>query len=189
MIFPTGLGELIQESWNRYNPLAKRPPSVPPTMRMVTPPMELPEAIKIRKLSEALQQAAEATTPARTVGQAMSAPVTTIDPEATVAVALELMASQRIRHLPVVREDTLLGIVSDRDLLAVHASPLVLEANRSVRVGQIMTRAPRTVTPCTDLRIAAAAMLGARVHCLLVTWEDRLLGILTSSDLVRALGG
>jgi CBS domain-containing protein len=64
-----------------------------------------------------------------TVEQAMSSPAITIEPQSDVLVALELMTRRRIRHLPVVEEGQIRGIVSIGDLVKHRMEGIEAEAD------------------------------------------------------------
>jgi len=123
----------------------------------------------------------------------MSAPPVTVDRTDTLAFAEELMNVERIRHLPVVDGDVLLGLISQRDLLAASISTLSqpseeedLERKRKVEVGAMMHGVVETVGPDTPAERAAATLLAHQLGCLPVIDErHHLLGIVTSSDFVR----
>jgi acetoin utilization protein AcuB len=105
--------------------------------------------------------------------------------------AQRLMRSARIRHLLIVEDGRLLGIVSYRDLLEVAAaSPEALAALRTARADALMQRDPVVVAPETKLREAARRMVAHRVGCLPVVQgkdaDARVIGILTESELLRA---
>jgi len=105
--------------------------------------------------------------------------------------ALDLMVQQRFRHLPVVDEHgKLVGIVSDRDLKAAlpdrtRSRSYFDEVARGTRIADIMTRDPLTIGARTPLVNAIAVMLSCRVGALPVVDQDRLVGILTQSDVIR----
>lgn len=105
-----------------------------------------------------------------------------------------LMAMERIRHLPVVDDEgKLAGILSQRDLLfnalvralgfGTRAKDQTLE---SLRAKDCMVDEVVTTTPDATLSRAANLMSQMKVGCLPVVDRDRLVGILTESDLVRA---
>ncbi len=64
----------------------------------------------------------------RTVGEAMTAPAITIDPDTAVLDALGMMTRRRIRHLPVVKEGAVVGFVSIGDLVKHRIDHIVAEA-------------------------------------------------------------
>ena len=62
------------------------------------------------------------------VGEVMTSPAVTVDPQTEVLAALSLMTRRRIRHLPVVQEDELIGFVSIGDLVKVRIDRIESEA-------------------------------------------------------------
>ena len=128
-----------------------------------------------------------------TVRQLMTANPETLPPTATMQEAIELEMRRRIRHIPVVEDGALVGIVTDRDLK--RATPSVLsgvdraEYERVVAetpLGRVMTRDPMTVTPDTSLRAAVQVFVERKYGALPVVEDGRLVGILTESDVMRA---
>jgi acetoin utilization protein AcuB len=122
----------------------------------------------------------------------MTADVKTVSPETTLADALAVSRAHRIRHLPVVVGDRLVGLVTDRDLRlamppiwADHQEDLQI-ALRTRTVGELMTS--RIITSSPDLPIEEAGKLlyENRIGCLPILDGDRLVGILTETDLLRA---
>jgi predicted transcriptional regulator len=104
------------------------------------------------------------------------------------------MALGRVRHMPVLREGRLVGLVSQRDLLAASLTK-VLEFEpqqrrafmRSVQVDEVMTRDVVSAAPETTLAEAARRMLERRIGCLPVLADDgTLIGLVTEVDLLRA---
>jgi acetoin utilization protein AcuB len=124
----------------------------------------------------------------------MSRDVATVRPEVPVHMAAEMMRARHIRHLPVVdRDRTLVGIVTDRDLRQVRFAPsvqarlgTVASTLRALTVNDIMTREVLTVRPGTEIREAARVMHARKVGALPVVEADRVVGILTESDVLRA---
>jgi acetoin utilization protein AcuB len=120
----------------------------------------------------------------------MTRELLTLGPEASVSEALELCRERRIRHVPIVENDELVGIVSDRDLR--EASPAPDDSNReetmqNIRVGDIMSREVVTVHPQDPTGYAAKEMYERKLDALPVMDEQELLGIVTSTDVMRAL--
>ncbi len=118
------------------------------------------------------------------VGEVMTTSVTIISPEATLAEARELMRAHRFRHLPVVENARLVGILSDRDILrAKRSAPL-----ETMAVSEAMTQKLWTADPATSILTAAELMAEYRVGCLPVLDENmRLQGIVSASDVMRCL--
>jgi CBS domain-containing protein len=129
-----------------------------------------------------------------TVREWMSRPVTTIGADAPVRQAAELMKNRKIRHLPVVdHDDSLIGIVTDRDLRQMIFDPViqerlgeVVEALDALTVREIMTWAVITVRPETGIRQAMRLMREQKVGALPVVASGRVVGMLTERDILRA---
>ena len=120
------------------------------------------------------------------------APITR-DPETTVPEAHRVMMESRIRHLPIVVGDRLVGIVTDRDIRLNLPSPAtslsVWELNyllARLTVDQVMTRSLVTTWPEAELTVAARVMLDHKIGALPVIDGGRVVGIVTESDFVRA---
>lgn len=119
-----------------------------------------------------------------TVGELMSRKVTTIGPRMNARFAMQVMLATGIHHLPVVDEGKIVGVVSDRDFLTWSDDAHVTEMS----VGELMTSAPEIAHPSEPLREAAARMAALRIDCLPVVDDGRVVGILTSSDIVAERG-
>ncbi len=124
----------------------------------------------------------------------MSVPVdefTTPDPitaseEMTIDELRDLMQQHGIRHLPVIRGDTVVGVISDRDVRIVSGLPVA--EKHQVRAADIMAADPLTVVASTPLEEVAYAMSDKKVGSVIVNDEDgRFLGIFTASDALNAL--
>ena len=120
----------------------------------------------------------------------MSRNLMTLSPEASVAEALALCREKRIRHIPILEEGRLVGIVSDRDLR--DASPALGDPERTkalqkIRVGEVMTQEVTTIDPQDFIENAAQEMYELKIESLPVVVGEELLGIVTSSDMMRAL--
>jgi acetoin utilization protein AcuB len=116
----------------------------------------------------------------------------TVTPETTLPEAIRLTGQRGIRHLPVLDGDRLVGIVSDRDLKRAMASPATsLEVHElmylldNLRVGEIMTRTVITIGPMFPIEDAARLMVLEKIGALLVTENERLIGLVTETDVLR----
>lgn len=127
------------------------------------------------------------------VRDAMSAQVSTLMRNDTLSIADDVMRLGRIRHMPVLDEEGgIAGVVSQRDLFrgalarslgyGQHAQQKLLG---SLLVKEVMSTDPITVGVDEPLSAAARKLFDAKVGCLLVVEEGRLVGILTESDFVR----
>lgn len=128
-----------------------------------------------------------------TVRDLMTADPATIDVEATLLDAWALMDRGRFRHLPVVDGDELVGVISERDVLRTggFAHPDgpedVLARLGTQGVREVMAAYPETVEADTPIAGAATTMLDNQFGCLPVVEGSRVVGILTSSDFLRAV--
>jgi CBS domain-containing membrane protein len=126
------------------------------------------------------------------VREIMTTPVTTLEPNDNLAFAEELMTVERVRHLPVVDGDVLVGILSHRDIAAASI-PLMndpsteqdIAAKRNVRVDEVMHHEVETIGPDDEAVKAADILLTQKVGSLPVVDErHHLMGILTEADFV-----
>lgn len=135
----------------------------------------------------------------RKVSEIMQTELATLAPDERLDLADDVMALGRVRHMPVLQDGRVVGLVSQRDLLAASLTK-VLEFEpqqrrafmRSVQVEEVMTRDVVSTSPETTLAEAARRMLERRIGCLPVVTEDgTLIGLVTEVDLLRAalLGG
>ena len=130
-----------------------------------------------------------------TVSDRMTPDPITVSPDAGLIEIRALFRRHRFRHVPVVDGGRLVGVISDRDVLAA-VSPFLdtpSETRRDVdtlaaTAADLMTPAPHTVAARAPLADAARQMVEADVSSLLVTDADgALAGILTARDVLEAL--
>jgi CBS domain-containing protein len=126
----------------------------------------------------------------------MTAQPITVDPDTPMLQARQRMAEERIRHLVVVDDARVVGIVTDRDIRLNLPSPAtslsVWELNyllSRLTVGGVMSAAVIVVDPDRPIAEAARLMLDHKIGALPVVDEGRLIGIITESDFVRAMAG
>lgn len=121
------------------------------------------------------------------VQDVMQYPVVTVTSGTSVAEAYRIMHDRRIRHLPVVDDDTLNGIVTDRDLRyatsRLHPSPVEAEAP----VSTIMSDSVITAGPLDPVEEAARLLRARRIGSLPVLDGDSLVGIVTVTNLLDAI--
>lgn len=119
-------------------------------------------------------------------------------PEQRLYHAYQTMQELEIRHLPVVsKEGVLVGILSDRDVRKYMNASFETEhesfEDRRVmlaEVGDVMTKEVISVAPNNSVAMAVSMMLRNKIDALVVVEpdEEKPLGILTSTDLLRLLG-
>jgi CBS domain-containing protein len=120
------------------------------------------------------------------VGELMTREVVTLKETQNLAKADELLHLHRIRHLPVLRQGKLVGLVTHRDLLKAAAVHATNPASQPLWAADIMTRDLATVRPETPLKEAVESMLQHKYGCLpVVDASGALVGIITEADLVR----
>ncbi|HSR14169.1 MAG TPA: CBS domain-containing protein [Gemmatimonadales bacterium] len=128
------------------------------------------------------------------VADLMQKDVRTIDEDAMVSEAILMLADGHISGLPVLNAHRqVVGMISTTDILSAEAESDDAAALNKVathtRVGDIMTPMPKTIGPEADVKLAAQEMLYLDVHRLLVVHESELVGVITQSDIVRAVAG
>jgi len=125
----------------------------------------------------------------------MSRPVITVSSRASMQMARDLMEKHKIRSLPVMREDKVVGLVTDRDVKRASASDAtsldVYELAyllQGIKVERIMTPDPVTVEDDQTLSEAADLFFNDKLEALpVMAGRDELVGILCPSDVARAL--
>jgi CBS domain-containing protein len=115
----------------------------------------------------------------------MTRDVVVVTPELNLAAAEAMMERWRIRHLPVVKNGRLVGILSDRDLLRYEGA---LAEGLDTPVGAAMTPAPITCLPSSTVSRVAQIMIEHKIDSIpVVDAAGHLLGLVTSSDLLQLL--
>jgi acetoin utilization protein AcuB len=105
---------------------------------------------------------------------------------ATIDEMNRLMKEHGVRHIPIVRNHSVVGVVSDRDCRV--ASGLTQDEKRLVRASDIMATDPVTVSAGETLDKVAFAMSTKKIGSVIVNDEDdKLLGIFTVTDALNAL--
>jgi acetoin utilization protein AcuB len=126
------------------------------------------------------------------VGERMSRPVISVSPDAPINEVLAMFKKEHIRRAPVMNKGKLVGIVSERDLL--NASPSsattlsVWELNyliSKVKVRNVMSRKIITVTRDTPIEEAARIMADKKIGGMPVVDGDRVVGMITETDLFK----
>ena len=120
-----------------------------------------------------------------TVSDIMTRELVTLKESDDLALADGTFGLRRIRHLPVVRDGKLVGLITHRDLLRCYASRGEVRAKASL-AGEMMTTRVTTVQPKTPLRRALRLMLKNKFGCLPVVADGgKLVGLITEADLVK----
>lgn len=134
------------------------------------------------------------------VGRIMHTHLVTVPPDTTILKAKDIITEKKIHHLLVVNsKQDLVGIISDRDIKQSWASPAttlsVHELNyllSQLTVEMIMVKKTITISPNTTIERAAHIMQENRISALPVVEDEKLVGIITTNDvmevLLRAIG-
>lgn len=118
------------------------------------------------------------------VEEIMSTAVRSVAPELAAEEAHALMRHHALHHLVVMDGDQVVGVISSEDLGGSRG----LRTRRDRRVADLMSPKPVTAPPDMTVRRAANLMRGRTIGCLPVVEDDRLLGIVTTSDLIELIG-
>ena len=124
----------------------------------------------------------------------------TVEPDISYPEAMGILRRKKIRRLPVLEHDRLIGIVVEDDLLSNQPSPATTISIHEMyallerlRVRQIMSRPVITVEGICPIEEAARIMVEHKIGCLPVMDGEKLIGIITETDifktLVEVLGG
>ena len=117
--------------------------------------------------------------------------VATLDVEDELSLANDIMRLGRIRHLPVVSGDNLVGIISERDLFRSSLAQALgygnkdtREVMKTLRIKDVMVKQLVTVSPDMELKDAVALMVDRKIGCLPVVQDNKLLGLITETDIL-----
>jgi acetoin utilization protein AcuB len=119
------------------------------------------------------------------VGQLMTECPHTIERDAPLLGARRLMLDHHIRHLPVVHQRDLVGLISDRDIKLVLGPEFDYPNPRELTVADVMVETPYVVDLDTALRTVLRHMADAHIGAAVVTRSGRLAGIFTATDACR----
>jgi acetoin utilization protein AcuB len=114
------------------------------------------------------------------VRERMTMDPVTISPDDTLVVAQARMDGGDFRQLPVIADDKIVGIITDRDVRQ-HGRQMRITKVREVMTGDVLT-----VTPQTPVEEAARILLKHKIGGLPVVAGEKLVGIITITDLLRA---
>jgi CBS domain-containing protein len=127
-----------------------------------------------------------------TVRDHMVSEVETLAPGDSLETAVMLERRFRIRHIPIVENGELVGMVTDHDLKRAMPSPLTGTDQQTFErvvqttlLRQIMTRSPTTISPTAPLRDAVHVLCDKKFGALPVVEDGKLVGIITAVDLLR----
>ena len=115
------------------------------------------------------------------VKNAMSSPAICIDEKATIKEAIEIMAKEDLGFLPITKNDHLVGVITDRDIL------LRSRGHKSnTKISKIMTSETLyTISENSSLEDAGKIMSSYKIRRLVVVNSDYVKGVITSKDLLK----
>ncbi|MBW2147674.1 MAG: CBS domain-containing protein [Deltaproteobacteria bacterium] len=116
------------------------------------------------------------------VKRRMARELITISRDYTIKRAMELMKKHEIRHLPVVENGRMVGMVTESDIRAVHLASMI----EDITVADIMLINPIIISPDTPIEDAARFLVENRISGLPVIENDQLVGMITTTDICRA---
>ena len=121
----------------------------------------------------------------------MSEGVLAVETFDSIAIARQLMAKHRVNQLPVLEQDNLIGIVTDRDIRDAYPTSMLINRGaeidqfaEKITVEEVMTRDIFVVRPETPLVKAASLLRKHRIGSLPVVTNQQLVGIITRSDIL-----
>jgi CBS domain-containing protein len=125
----------------------------------------------------------------------MGSPVT-LKPEDSLSLASDVISLGRIRHIPVVDDGRLVGILTERDLIGAAASQIfgLKQKNKSallksVLIKEVMKRRVVTAAPDTPIKEIAHLMADKKIGCVPIVSAGALVGLVTTTDLLRYVEG
>ena len=126
----------------------------------------------------------------------MTTDVVTIARNDELSIADDIMNMKRLRHLPVVENGRLVGILTQRDLFHAAMSTALnfgqkaqKEFLKTVVVKEVMTDEVVTIEPGADIKEAARLMVERKIGCLPVVENGKLVGLISETDLLKAITG
>ncbi|GMV10263.1 MAG TPA: CBS domain-containing protein [Gemmatimonadaceae bacterium] len=127
------------------------------------------------------------------VAELMLHPVQSVSPDMTVAELVRVMADAHVSGLPVVdRSARIVGVVTATDVLQAAAEKEDERARATLfqhsTAADLMTRTVLTIEPDADVRHAAQQMLYTDVRRLFVVEKERLVGVISQTDIAQAMG-
>ncbi len=129
---------------------------------------------------------------AKTVRDIMTIEVTTLGRNDSLQLAKDIMTLGRVRHFPVIDDEKLVGVVSQRDLYKASLGSVMKYGEKAQRaflegiaIKEIMSDPPITIAPHATVQEAARLMMEKKVGCLPVLEGPKLVGIVTETDMLK----
>ncbi len=129
---------------------------------------------------------------AKTIRDIMIAEVTTLQRNDSLQLVKDIMTLGRVRHFPVMEDDKVVGVVSQRDLYKASLGSVMKYGEKAQRaflegivVKEVMSDPPITIAPHASVQEAARLMMEKKVGCLPVLEGAKLVGIVTETDMLK----
>jgi CBS domain-containing protein len=123
------------------------------------------------------------------VTEIMTGSPVTLKPEDTLDLANDVISLGRIRHIPVVENRRLVGLLSERDLMGAAVFGLKQKSKssllKSFLIKDVMKKRVVTVTPETSIQDAAHLMADKKIGCVPVVSGGAIVGLVTTTDILR----
>src|SRR6188474_699409 len=124
----------------------------------------------------------------------MTTPVESLETDQSLLDAVLLLRKAGFRHIPILEQGRLAGVLSERDIYRFSPTMLlplpVKEYNElfeETKISKIMTRDPQSIAPDDPLAHAVEIIVQSRLGCLPVIRDGQLVGIITVRDMLKAL--
>ncbi len=128
------------------------------------------------------------------ISSIMTSKMVTVNTNDDLRTVAELMKKYHIRHIPVVKGETLAGVISQTDIMRLSFGNLFegqTEADEAIfdmlKIEQVMVHHPKTVSPDDTIRDVATYLTQAEFHALPVVDDNKLVGIVTTTDVIKYL--
>ncbi|MDX1648583.1 MAG: CBS domain-containing protein [Myxococcota bacterium] len=129
---------------------------------------------------------------AERVRDIMQRKLVTISASERLSTVEDIMTLGHVRHMPVVQGGRLVGVLSERDLLRASLSHLPIHRDderraflHAVEIAGVMSAPPIVIEPGATIEEAALIMAEKKIGCLPVLEDDRMVGMITETDVLR----
>jgi len=113
-------------------------------------------------------------------------PIST-SPETSIRDTYNLMNKKNVRHLPIIKNGILVGIISDRDVRLATSKFAKISLDPQTQVAEIMSHPVETTRLSEPIEVATQTMRQYKIGCLPVLDDSKLVGIVTVADLLDAM--
>jgi CBS domain-containing protein len=128
----------------------------------------------------------------KTVRDIMTTEVTTLGRNDSLQLARDIMTLGRVRHFPVIDDNKVVGVVSQRDLYKASLGSVMKYGEKAQRaflegisVKEVMSDPPITIAPHATVQEAARLMMDKKIGCLPVLEGAKLVGLVTETDMLK----